>query len=128
MSPDEPLWLDPPRRPQRGETRRALDRDIKRAEHDGRAFLETEKAALRRQANDIDRLETMFTTQEVKPWDFNPKTQAHQAYRDALRGFFGADGDDTDDPFIAAVNALNDQAARARTAAPLDPEEPGPGD
>ena len=122
MKSDEPLWSDPARAPYRGETRRALDRDIRRAEAEGRTFLETEKAALRRQANDIDRLETMFTTQEVKPWDFNPKTQAHQAYRDALRGFFG-DGAETDDPFIAAFNALNAEAARAGTAAPLDPED-----
>lgn len=120
---DEPLWPDPPKRHHQGETRRALDRDIKRAEADGAVFLETEKAALRRQANDIDRLEAMFTTGEVKPWDFNPKTQAHQAYRDALRAFFGIDTT-VDDPFVAALRALEDEATRAGTPPALDTPEP----
>ena len=37
-----------------------------------------------------------------------PEDAGLEPYREHLRGFFGADGDDTDDPFIAAVNALND--------------------
>jgi hypothetical protein len=100
-----------------------LDRDIRRAQTDGRTFLETEVAAIRRQANDIDRLEAMFSQGDTKPWDYNPKTQAHQAYRDALRAMFGTDHDSNDDPFITAVQALND-AARARAAAALDTEGP----
>jgi hypothetical protein len=122
---DLTLWEPPKKRPPVGETRRALDRDLAKAEAAGKAFLETAKAAIRRQANDIDRLELMFTQGEVKPWDYNPKTQAHQAYREALKALFGAEDDDADDPFIAAVNALNDAAAaRARAAAALDPEGP----
>lgn len=125
MNRDDPLWTDPPRKHPHGETRRALDRDIKRAETDGAVFLETEKAALRRQANDIDRLEAMFTAGEMKPWDFNPKTQAHQSYRDALRAFFGA-GTADDDPFVAALRALEQQAAHPGPPASLDTAEPGP--
>lgn len=122
---DEPLWRDPA--PAKGETRRALDRDIKRAESEGRIFLETDKASLRRQANDIDRLERMFTAGEVKPWDYNPKTQAHQAYRAAVQAMFGEGDDSADDPFVEAVRALND-AARARTPETLDPPQPGASD
>lgn len=128
---DAPLWTDPPKRPTAGEVRRALDREIKRAEAEGTVFLEPEKAALRRQANDLDRLEAAAAERaaagEVKPWDYTPKTQAAQAFHDACRRFFGTTDDEVD-PFVAALRALEDEAARAGAAAPLDPQESRPAD
>jgi hypothetical protein len=123
-----PLWQDEPkRRRSNGETRRALDRDLKAAEEEGQRFLATDKAALRRQANDIDRLEHMFEQGEAKPWDYSPKTQAHIAYREAVHRLFGS-RDDDHDPFVEAVRQLerDEAAARARAAETLDPERREP--
>lgn len=120
---DQPLWADPPRRISHGEVRRALDREIRRSEAEGTVFLEPEKAALRRQANDLDRLESMFADGDVKPWDYNPKTQATQAFHDACRRFFGTT-DDEIDPFVAALRSFEEQAARPGPAATLDAPQP----
>jgi hypothetical protein len=126
-SGDQALWDDAPQRYVPGEVRRALDRDLKTARDRGRDFLETEVAAVRRQANDLDRLERMLASDgKAKTWDYNPKTTAHQAYLDAVRRLFGA-GDDDDDPFVRAVHEL-DEAARARAAAELDAEGSEPAD
>jgi hypothetical protein len=122
---EQQLWDDPPTHPTTGEVRRALDRDLKAARDRGRVFLETEIAAVRRQANDLDRLERMLAGNgEAKTWDYNPKTTAAQAYLDAVRRLFGADDDD-DDPFLAAVRELDDAAA-ARAAAERDTAGPDP--
>jgi hypothetical protein len=117
------LWDEAPRRYVAGEVRRALDRDVAAARDRGRVFLETEVAAVRRQANDVDRLERLLAgATEGKPWDYNPKTTAAQAYLEAVRRLFGADDDD-DDPFLVAVRELDDAAAaRASAAAALDTE------
>lgn len=119
----EKLWDDgPAKRPSTGEVRRALDRDLKAAEAAGTTFLATEVAALRRQANDLDRLERMMATSEdAKTWDYQPKTAAHVAYAAAVRLLFGKDGDDDDDPFTRAVEGL--RAAQVR-----DAQEPEPAD
>jgi hypothetical protein len=95
-------------------------------------FLETEVAAVRRQANDLDRLERMLAGDgKAKTWDYNPKTTAHQAYLDAVRRLFGADDDD-DDPFVRAVADLDarhaEEAARARAAEELDTPRPDQAD
>jgi hypothetical protein len=127
--PDPTLWEDAPHRYVPGEVRRALDRDLRAARDRGREFLESEVAAVRRQANDLDRLERMLSTEgSAKPWDYNPKTTAHQAFMDAVRRLFRADDDD--DPFTAAVRELDarhaEDAARAGAAAALDPTRPDP--
>jgi hypothetical protein len=120
-----PLWAEPTPRVHLGEVRRALDRDIRAAEDGGREFLGSDKAALRRQANDLDRLERMLATaDEVRTWDYQPKTAAHQAFAEAVRRFFGKDDGD-DDPFVRAVAELED---RARAAEALDAEGPPPPD
>jgi hypothetical protein len=126
---DSKLWEDVPRRQPFGEVRRALDRDLRAAGERGRTFLETEVAAVRRQANDLDRLERLVAGEGgAKTWDYNPKTTAAQAYLDAVRRLFGADDDD-DDPFLAAVRELDAQAAaRPGTAAALDPARSDPPD
>jgi hypothetical protein len=92
-------------------------------------FLETELAAVRRQANDLDRLERILAgAAEVKTWDYNPKTTAHQAYMDAVRHLFGEHHDD-DDPFVQAVRELDAHAAAHPVPAPsLDPTGPHPPD
>lgn len=125
---DSRLWEDEPHRYVPGEVRRALDRDLRTARDRGRVFLETEVAAVRRQANDLDRLERLLTGEgTVKTWDYNPKTTAAQAYLEAVRHLFGA-GDDDADPFARAVAELDaiaaGDAARARTAAELDAQGP----
>ena len=129
--PDQTLWEDPGPRYVPGEVRRALDRDLRAARERGRTFLETEVAAVRRQANDLDRLERLLAGDgKARSWDYNPKTTAAQAYLAAVRQLFGADDDD-DDPFVRAVRELDDQhaadAARAGTAPALDPQGPVPG-
>lgn len=112
MENQQPLWEPSKRRPSPGEVRRGLDRDIKAAEEAGSEFRETDKAALRRQANDLDRLERMMSTAtDAKTWDYQPKTAAHQAYEAAVRRFFGEDGAD-DDPFTRAVEELRAAALR----------------
>lgn len=128
MPRQEHLWEDPPDVPRAfvpGEVRRALDRDIREARAAGRTFLETELAAVRRQANDLDRLERILQLGgEVKTWDYNPKTTAHQAYSEAIRRLFGEHHDD-DDPFVQAVRELDERAAAQAGPTPaLDP--PGP--
>ena len=130
--PESTLWEDAPHRYVPGEVRRALDRDLKLARDRGRVFLESEVAAVRRQANDLDRLERMLAGDgKAKTWDYNPKTTAHQAFMEAVRRLFGADDDD-DDPFIRAVHELDarhaEDAARARAAEELDPARPDPPD
>jgi hypothetical protein len=122
------LWEDPPPRYVPGEVRRALDRDLRAARDAGRQLLETEVAAVRRQANDLDRLERMMSGDgKVKTWDYTPKTQAAQAYLEAVRRLLRVDDDD-DDPFTLAVRELEhqhaEQAARTGTAETLD--TPGP--
>lgn len=126
------LWEDPPGRYVAGEVRRALDRDLRRARDAGRDLLETEVAAVRRQANDLDRLERMMSGDgKVKTWDYTPKTQAHQAYLEAVRRLLRVDDDD-DDPFTRAVRELEDhhaaEAARAGTPEALDAPRPDPPD
>ena len=122
------LWGDEPVKYVTGEVRRALDRDIKAAQEQGRTFLETEIAAVRRQANDLDRLERIIAAADAKTWDYNPKTTAHQAYLDAVRRLFG-ERDDDDDPFTRAVRQLEaDEAARASAAEELDAPQPRPED
>ena len=113
----------------KGEVRRALDRDIVEARAAGRTFLATELAAIRRQANDLDRLERILSTaDEPKTWDYNPKTTAHQAYGDAVRRLFGEHHDD-DDPFVQAVRELDAHAAAQAGATPaLDAARPQPAD
>jgi hypothetical protein len=124
------LWSEEPNAPRAfvpGEVRRALDRDIKAARAAGRTFLETELAAVRRQANDLDRLERILQLGgETKTWDYNPKTTAHQAYMDSVRRVFG-DHDDDDDPFLRVVREI-EEAARARAAEELDATRPDPPD
>ena len=122
------LWEDEPRRYVAGEVRRSLDRDLKEAQEQGREFLATEIAAVRRQANDLDRLERMLAVDgKAKTWDYNPKTMATQAYLEAVRRLFHADDDD-DDEFVRAVRELDaargEDAARARAAEALDPTRP----
>lgn len=128
VSVQGPLWDDtpPPRRTvANGEVRRALDRDIRTAQVAGRVFLETELAAARRQANDLDRLERILAgADEPKTWDYNPKTTAHQAYADTIRRLFGEHHDD-DDPFIQAVHDLDARAA-ASAGTPTTLDTPGP--
>jgi hypothetical protein len=108
--------------------RRALDKDLRRARADGRTFLDTDVAALRRQANDLDRLEALVARPDAKPWDYTPKTQAHQQYREAVRALFGTGADELD-PFTAAIEQLNASAAAAEAGGgPMGhPEDTGPG-
>ena len=124
--PASALWEDEPHRYVPGEVRRSLDRDLKAAQDRGREFLGTEIAAVRRQANDLDRLERMLAGDgKAKTWDYNPKTMAAQAYLEAVRRLFHEDDDD-DDEFVAAVRELDErhaaEAARARAAEALDTE------
>lgn len=127
MTRQDPLWPDPVPVFVAGEVRRALDRDIRTARASGRTFLETELAAVRRQANDLDRLERILSAGgEVKTWDYNPKTTAHQAYADAIRRLFGERHDD-DDPFVQAVRELDERAAAAASAGTTTAlDAPGP--
>lgn len=97
----EGLWDDAPYQ-QRGQVRRALDRSIKAAQSAGQEFLDVELAALRRQANDLDRLERLVSTHGAKTWDYTPKTQAHAAFSEAVARVFGSDHDD-DDEFARAL-------------------------
>lgn len=122
----ERLWSDEPSHPSVGEVRRSLDRDLKAARQAGQAFLETEVAAVRRQANDLDRLERLLAHGEAKTWDYNPKTTAHQAYMDSVRRLFG-ERDDDDDPFARAVAEI-EAAARSRAAEVLDSSRSEPPD
>lgn len=130
---EQALWDEAPshHRFVPGPVRRALDRDLVAARDRGRTFLETEVAAVRRQANDMDRLERLMTGDgKVKTWDYNPKTTASQAYLEAVRRLFGG-GDDDDDPFVRAVRELDerhaaDATARAGTPAALDAPGPEP--
>lgn len=122
------LWGDEPVKYVTGEVRRALDRDIKAAQDKGQEFRETEIAAVRRMANDLDRLERMLQSGEAKTWDYTPKTAAHQAYLAAVGRLFG-ERDDDDDPFTRAVRQLEaDEAARASAAETLDAPQPRPED
>jgi hypothetical protein len=126
------LWEDEPRRFVTGEVRRSLDRDLKAAQDGGRDFLATEVAAVRRQANDLDRLERMLSSDgKAKTWDYNPKTMATQAYLEAVRRLFHADDDD-DDEFLRAVRELDasrdEDAARARATEALDTTRPDEAD
>ena len=123
------LWGDEPVKYVTGEVRRALDRDIKAAQEQGKTFLATEIAAVRRQANDLDRLERMLSSDgKAKTWDYNPKTMATQAYLEAVRRLFG-ERDDDDDPFTRAVRQLEaDEAARASAAETLDAPQSRPED
>jgi len=124
---EERLWQDPAPRYVAGEVRRALDRDLADAREAGRTFLATEVAAVRRQANDLDRLERMMNADvKGKPWDYTPKTQAAQAYLEAVRRLFRV-GDGDDDPFAAAVRELEAEhaAAAARAGAPEALDTPG---
>ena len=126
--PGDTLWEDEPHRYVTGPVRRSLDRDLKAAQDRGREFLGTEIAAVRRQANDLDRLERMLAGDgKAKTWDYNPKTMAAQAYLEAVRRLFREDDDD-DDEFLRAVKELDEQhaaeAARARAAAELDAARP----
>ena len=122
----EQLWSDQTPHPSLGEVRRALDRDLKAAREAGQAFLETEVAAVRRQANDLDRLERLLAHGEAKTWDYNPKTTAHQAYMESVRRLFG-ERDDDDDPFARAVAEI-EAAAHARAAEVLDSPRSEPPD
>jgi hypothetical protein len=126
--PGSTLWEDEPTHASKGEVRRSLDRDLKDAQEQGREFLATEIAAVRRQANDLDRLERMLAVDgKAKTWDYNPKTMATQAYLEAVRRLFHTDDDD-DDEFLRAVRELDvardEDAARARAAEALDPARP----
>jgi len=119
------LWEDPD--PPAGPIRRALDEDIAAALAAGTVLRQAHIAAVRRQANDLDRLEALLAaTPRPKTWDYNPKTTAHLAFLDAVGRLFGG-ADDADDPFVAAVREL-DRAATARHAEALDAEKPGPAD
>ena len=130
--PDPTLWDEPHQRYVPGEVRRSLDRDLKDAQGRGREFLATEIAAVRRQANDLDRLERMLASDgKAKTWDYNPKTMAAQAYLEAVRRLFHEDDDD-DDEFLRAVRELDasrdEDAARARAAEALDTARPDEAD
>jgi hypothetical protein len=126
--PGSTLWDEEPRRFVAGEVRRSLDRDLRAAQDRGREFLATEIAAVRRQANDLDRLERMLAVDgKAKTWDYNPKTMAAQAYLEAVRRLFREDDDD-DDEFLRAVRDLDaardEEAARARATEALDTARP----
>lgn len=120
-----PLFEDP--EPGLGPVRQALDRDIAAAAAAGVALRESHVAAVRRQANDLDRLEALLAaTPRPKTWDYNPKTTAHLAFLDAVARLFGGQTD-ADDPFVAAVRELESRAA-ARDAAALDTARSQPPD
>lgn len=117
MDGQEALWDDEPAYVRRGQVRRALDRDLATAESAGTVFLESEKAALRRQANDLDRLERLVAAKAAKTWDYTPKTQAHAAFSEAVARVFGRDTTD-DDGFDEALEQFTRaEAERAQAQA-----------
>lgn len=122
----EALWDEDPPYQQRGAVRRALDRSIKEAKAAGAEFLEVEIAALRRQANDLDRLERLVAAKGAKTWDYTPKTQAHAAFSEAVARVFGRNVSDDDDEFARALADFEaaEAAARAEAGDAAGPEPP----
>jgi hypothetical protein len=81
-------------------------------------------ALLRSLADQLDQLERQLRVPDARPYDRVPLTQLAQTFQLVYGAAFGVRGEV--DPFDEIARELGRELARARTAAPLDPQDQPP--